>query len=180
MNRPLLEKASWIAGILSALVAIWVVAFPSGQAKEEVNKPPAAKTVQPQSTAIPTPIETSVPLSTSIAGAKNSDTTCVGTEVILALLKQASNMSTFDARDSAYRSLVADAVCINDLDLATRIANLSSTYATRDELYQQVLDAAITTNNSQLVDRLPGLMSTYKARDEARKKIMTALRHREK
>ena len=177
MDRSPLEKASWIAGIVSAVVAIWVMAFPSGQPKEDTPRGSPMSTAAPQSEPMPAPPQALTgPISAVPAASASSSQACTNPTAIATLRKQASLMSTYDARDAAYRPLVSDAICLNDLNLAVEIASLASTYARRDELYQRILDAAISTNNKELAEKLAGLMSTYASRDEARKKIMTALR----
>ncbi len=177
MNRSPLEKASWIAGIVSAVVGVWVLFFPSGQTKEDLPKRQQVAAIDHPEQEIPN----STPNTTAIGSSStdqniSSNRACPSREVIIALRSQARLLSTYAARDAAYRPLIKDAICLNDLELAAEIVGLASTYRTRDEFYQQVFDAALATGKRDIAERIAGLMSTYSVRDSARQKIMAALR----
>lgn len=174
MNRSLLEKASWIAGIVSAVAALWMIFFPVGQAKQDSSTRQQMATVEMPKLEISTTTTTAVPSYTDQAETSIRD--CPSREVIAALRRQVMLMSTHDARDAAYRPLIADAICLNDLGLAAEIAALASTYGRRDEFYQQILDAVLATGKRDTAERMAGLLSAYSLRDAARQKIMASLR----
>ena len=174
MNRSPLEKASWIAGIVSAVAALWVIFFPVGQTKYDSSTRQQMATIDSPKPEIPGNVMTAVPGYADQVATSSRD--CPSREVIAALRSQAKLMSTHVARDAAYRPLIGDAICLNDLGLAAEIAGLASTAGRRDELYQQILDAALTTGKGDTAERMAGLLSTFSLRDAARQKIMVSLR----
>lgn len=175
MNRSPLEKASWIAGIVSSLAALWVIFFPVGQTKQDFSTLQQTVTVAPPKPQLPNTATIFVPGNTDQVATSSQD--CPSREVIVALRDQARLLSTYNARDGAYRPLVKDAICLNDLGLATEIARLASTFGMRDELYQQILDSALTTGKRDTAERIASLLSTSLLRDSARQKIMGSLRN---
>jgi hypothetical protein len=174
MNRSPLEKASWIAGIVSAVAALWIIFFPAGQTKQDSSTRQQMTAADPPKPEIPSTATTFISGHTDQATSSNRS--CPSTTVITALRSQARFLSTKEARDAAYRPLIKDAICLNDLELATEIAGLVSTYGGRDELYQQILDAAITTGKRDTAERVAGFLSTSSLRDAARHKIIASLR----
>lgn len=180
MNRSPLEKASWIAGVVSAAVAVWVLLFPSSNSAEKSFATPPSQSQTSVSertnTAVPKIGATVTPTPTVIfrplAGA------CPTREAIQSTKKQAGGLSSYGARDEAYNILVEDALCIGDLQLAAELAGSLSSYNGRDVAHAKVLDSAISSNNMELAEKLAASMSSYAARDDARRKIINSLRER--
>jgi hypothetical protein len=180
MNRSILERASWIAGIVSAVIAALVWFFPPSNSAEKSNRVLPSQSQTRDASSMGSSLPAVVPPGTPPASATppTSADTCPTKQVIQDAQKQVGNLSTYGARDEAYSTLFGDALCIGDLELATQLAGQLSSYSGRDTLYGKVLDAAILSNKLELTEKLAGSMSSYNARDAARRKIIDALRGR--
>lgn len=180
MNRSPLERASWIAGIVSAAVAVWVLLFQSSSSAEKpvADSPSQSQTMiaKPMGTPAATTGTSVTPTSTAIS--KTPVGACPTRQVIQETQKQAGNLSGYGARDEAYNVSVEDALCIGDLQLATELAGKLSSYGSRDAAYAKILDAAISSSNMELAEKLATNMSSYRARDDARRRIINAMRTR--
>jgi hypothetical protein len=104
MERSKLEKASWIAGIISALIALYVIIAPSKQSDSPNTKAPTIiSSSEKQIPATAQPAETD----TSINSARQD---CKDNPNIKQALKVALTISSSFDRDKALKSLVKDAL----------------------------------------------------------------------
>lgn len=179
MDRSPLEKASWIAGIVSAFIAVWAL-FPSSLEHQTASSQPLTGMSKPSKVGAPdSPVHqvTNSPLPTPQSEEfteKPND--CAGYGAIDGMRKQASALSNYAARDTAYVDLVDEALCLDDLPLALEFARSASSFEQRDRLYSKVLDAALRFNQIDIAGTIAGKMSSFNARDNARQRIMAALR----
>src|SRR3569832_29677 len=117
MGRPKLELASWVAGIVSAVLAAIALLLP-GHQDHTASKPQpessgprsrptgAAPWAAPQSAS---PHETTPDLVVS---------PCVATESVSEGLRVAKTISSSIARNNALSELVDSSLCNNDIELA--------------------------------------------------------------
>jgi hypothetical protein len=168
MERSLLEKASWMAGIVSALIAVWLLISP---ADKDASKPPPINAVLP---AAPTQLIESSRQSTNLKPIDLNP--CPTVDSTEAAYKTAQALSTFAQRDAAYIGLVENALCRSHLDMAKKITDEISTFKGRDEQYQKIVVALIEAKDYAGAEKIIEKISTFSARDEARHKIIESAR----
>lgn len=178
MGRSPLEKASWIAGIISAVIAVWAL-LPSNSARTEASSQTSTQ-IREQSKAGAPPnslVHQVSPRATSLSeDVKAQPHDCAGRGAIDGMRKQAAALSSYAARDTAYADLVDEALCLDDLPLASEFARSASSFEQRDRLHSKVLDAALRLNQIGIAETIAGQMSSFNSRDDARQRIMAALR----
>ncbi len=170
MQRSILEKASWISGIVSALLALWLFFAPSDKdALHASVQPPAAPKLLPAS-------EVSQPLKTSEGAPPTAVATCPKAEAIEVALKTVQALSTFSQRDAGYKRLLDDALCRADIAIAKRITELMSTFSARDDGYQKIVQRMVAVGDFSGAEKITEKLSTFSARDNARNLIVQGIR----
>jgi hypothetical protein len=177
MNRSPLERASWIAGICSAILAlyVWLTPQPSQSHKAPVGASNASSVAPP---AAPLSAGSGTPATATsvLVQQASAPRVCPKRERIQEALKRVSSFSSSAARDEAYFELHADALCIGDLALAMELSGMPYAASRRDQLVSLTIDAAIAKRQLQLAEMLVLLMSTNGGKDAARKKVLDAIR----
>ena len=179
MNKSHLEIGSWIAGIVSAIVAVIALMW---QPKPEAVSQPSTQTVttnEPSPKHVkPTPQTSSTESSNVPAlGAKSKQIAhCPTKAAIIAASGKAEDISYYDERNKVYVSLVQDATCLNDFDLAKTIAGKISYYDIRNSAYKAIIDAALLEGKIEIADAVADEISYYDQRNAAKQKIINAIR----
>ena len=186
-QKSLLERASWIAGIVSAILAAYLWLAPQKnpgetqpEAKAQQQSPPVRAQPAPMQTLPVSPPRTAdaTPTQGEATSGVGAATVCPTTESIQLALKQASALSTYSSRDEAYSVLVGDALCLGNLELVYSIAANISSYDGRDKEYTRVFAVAISQGKLDLAEKVAGNFRSYAKRDSARKQILDAIRKR--
>lgn len=178
MNRSLLERSSWIAGIVSAGIAIWVLLFPPSSSEERLASP----SLKQEQSSISSHVDISRAMPSAAMPAtieKGSPHVCPEKGSIQNAKKQADDLLSYSAHDEAYNLLIDDALCIGDLKLAIELSSGIFSYGGQDVAYAKVLDMAISAKDMELSERIAAMMNSYNAQDNARRKIINSLRRRD-
>jgi hypothetical protein len=142
MNRPLLQKALLVAGVIGAGIAVWFWLSP-------IRQPVEATTAK---AACPSPAQ------------------------IGAAVKTVGGISSPDGRDSAYASLVREALCNLDFDAAHAISRQISSPTARDEAYMAIVEDAMRLQDVGSANRASASISSPPARDRAKSMIINGIR----
>lgn len=172
MLRPFLEIASWVAGIVSALVAVWLFLVPTDK---DTVRAAASATVAPKPLPSSEALQSPKPLE-EVADISSVVATCPTIEAIEAALNTVQALSTFSRRDAGYVRLLDDALCRADLALAERITALMSTSSARDAGYHKIVRRMIVVGDFVGAEKVVVKLSTFSARDNARHAIVEGIR----
>lgn len=166
MKKNPLEIGSWIAGIISAVIALYLL-FPTAGTKE---KSPLDSNQQIEKAQIMKK-EPEEPRSDTMGSMVNQKP-CRSENEIREMFKLAGTLSTYNKRDIAYQKIIAECLCSSSFELASKAASYLSTYEKRDESYSAIIDAAIMNRDIQTATELSSKLSTYDKRDAAKNKIL--------
>jgi hypothetical protein len=162
-NHPL-EKASWIAGIVSAVVAIIVWLAPSQSTSND-----AKQSVHQSSD---TPVGKDRPSSNA---ASQSIPPTAGTQTNLsALLSTADQLYGVDNRNLAYSKIFEKALAQNNYAFATKVVDKAYGVDIRNKLYMKAIDQAISQNRVDLAEPLIEKLYGVGPRNAAINKVLDA------
>ena len=171
-QRPLLERASWIAGIASAVIAVGVWLKPN--APEPVPSAQAAS-VQP----VPHPALYAAPTQGSSQPALTSSQqrqtrwSCEGIAPDLQpAINAAKNISYTSPRDEALLSIARKALCLENYELFKQVARQISYTAPRDQVYGDAVDFSIGLRKFELAEKFAASIAYTAPRDAARARIV--------
>jgi hypothetical protein len=105
-----------------------------------------------------------------------SAASCPSAAQIGAALKTAGGLGSPSARDSAYASLVRDALCSSDFDTAHAISLHIASLADRDDAYIEIVAGALKRQDIANANRASASISAPVARDRARSMILNGIR----
>jgi|GEM_PF-6205869 len=101
---------------------------------------------------------------------------CPTKAAIIAASSKAEDISYFDERNKVYVSLVHDAICLNDFDLAKTTAGKISYFDIRNSAYKAIIDAALLKGKIEIADAVADEISYYDQRNAAKQKVINAIR----
>src|SRR3990172_10965763 len=174
--NPKLEKASWIAAIISALVALYIIlpathlskfaqsrsqgkdAPFSMQARKIDKQPPPEQVITYADIRVPPPCE------------ENAN--------LLEAIKTAGTIYSTTDRDNVYTSLVHDALCAKKFDVAIDTASNIYTTTIRDNCYYRSVEFLILKGNMDYANRFAGRIYTTSLRDKAKQVIIVGMKKR--
>lgn len=167
MERSRLERASWIAGIVSAIVAVvaLIASSKSGKVSPDMKAPEARQSVSKSEVSIP---NSEPPISTPMLQCGTNETIAEGIKVV-------ETISSPIVRDSAYGKLIDSALCIENIALAGGIAARVSSPFARDSQYGKIVEKAAAFEKPQEALTFTDKISSPFARDSAKRKLVEAL-----
>jgi hypothetical protein len=180
MSRRILEPASWIAGIVSAIIAIVALFWPpktepASQATiTDVKKTQIGSSLSDQHSVIST--EPTAPVAAASNTSNGPTVTCPEKKAVVAAAEKAGDLSAYDERNEVYVSLVKDALCLHDFELAKYVAQKISAYDSRNGAYESIVDAALQDGLVTVADATADSISAYDQRNAAKKKVISAIR----
>lgn len=173
MDRPLLEKISWVAGIISAGIAAWLWLSPPKQSVDTTTAKAAPAVQAPTTSPLP---ESQAHAQASPLVSGGPAASCPNAAQIGVGVKTADGISSLAARDSAYSSLVLDALCNIDFDTAHSISRRISSLSARDNAYMVIVSDAVKRQDMENANRASGSISSLSARDRAKAMIINGIR----
>lgn len=170
-QRPFLEKASWVAGIASAIIATVVWLKPSSPVEASSAKSAETKTAAPA----PKPVEnTATPSSPSTEpkAEKSTRWSCEGIATDLQpAFAAAKNISYTAPRDEAFLNLARKALCLENYAMFEEAAKQIAYTAPRDQAYRDAVDFALGVRKFDLAEKFVGQIAYTAPRDAARARI---------
>lgn len=167
MERSRLERASWIAGIISAIVAVVALIASSKSEKVDldIKAPEASQSVS----------KSGVSASESKPPTSTPTLQCGTNETIAEGIKVAQTISSSIARDSAYGKLIDSALCIENIALSGGIAARVGSSIARDSQYGKIVEKAVVLGKAQEAMTFADNISSSIMRDTAKRKLIEAL-----
>lgn len=155
MRRPVLEIASWVAGILSAVVALYLLVFPPGQ--QSSLETPAVNEQRPPSPAPP-----------QIKSAPIEHRDTVG---LRAAIEAARNIRVVSTRDDELYRLVGVALKRNEFTLGVDAARALTVVPRRDKAFEVLTCWTMHFGDSALARSVASMITTSSIRDRAFREI---------
>lgn len=176
-DRSMLEKASWVAGIVSAAVAIIVWLKPSptepaiahplqwvGPAKKvEEHKPTTSSVTQQEKAPAQLP-----------ASAKSWSCEGVATDLQPAF-DTARKISYTDPRNSAFLSLARKALCFENYPMFEQAAGQISYTDVKNQAFLDAVDVALDARNFDMANKYADSISYTDLANKARARIVAKL-----
>jgi hypothetical protein len=175
MERHFLEKASWVAGIVSAVITLVVWIKPENSASAS---PPKQK--QANVAPAPTPISSKEIVKppeakTQTAATPNASTrwSCEGIAARLEpAYEAAKKISYTDPRDKAFLSLARKALCLENYEMFEKAAKQIGYTNPRDEAYGDAVDFTLNLRKFDLADKYAKQIAYTDPRDAAMARIV--------
>ncbi len=176
--NPRLEKASWIAAIISAVVALYAI-FPGVALKDRLSsltsRPEASfdskKTDKPV-TQQPHPEVKDLP-------DIEIPPPCQENAHLQETINTAGTIYNTDQRDKAYASLVYDALCAGKYDLALETTAKIYTTTIRDETYYRAVEFLTLKSDVKYANRFAEQIYTTSVCDRAKQVIIVGMKSTE-
>ncbi len=162
-NHPL-EKASWIAGIVSAVVGITVWLAPSQSTSSDAKQSATHRSDAPAE-----PNKTSSNATSQIAPPPTGAQTN-----LTALLSTADQLYGVDDRNRAYTKIFEKALAENNYAFATKVVDKTYGVDIRNRLYMKAIDQAISQNQIDLAEPLIEKLYGVDPRNAAINKVLDA------
>ena len=170
MNRSFLERASWLAGIISALIAliVWVGSLPSH--KQPTNsEQKSVPTVEDAKLTKEQPKKTLPELSENKVAARWLCNDIA--QDLQPAFDAAKNITYYANKDDAMLQLARKALCIQNYQIFEKAASEISYYETRDQAYVDGVDFTLGLRKYDLAKKYAALISYYDTRDTAMTRI---------
>lgn len=167
-DRFKLEKASWIAGILSAAIAVFLLFKPDGLKAIEKDAGQAATSV------IPNRVESSArdkPKATAAATSATSAQCSPETGSLSTALESAQKIYSTAKRDGMYLEISRRALCVGDQEVYEYTVKKIYTTTIRDQAYTEGVDHYLGKKNSDLALSVAQKIYQTTVRDEALARI---------
>jgi hypothetical protein len=176
MDRPKLERASWIAGIISAVLALVGLLLPAHHEQPNSQQPIAAPSPKPTSSNAEAQATTQ---SATPTDPTPSVSVCITTESITEGIRVAKTISSSIARDNAFAKLALSSLCNNDIELAHSIAALVNSSFHRDNLLGKIVERAAAMGRPTEALKIAEEMSSSTARDNVKYRLLDALNRKQ-
>ncbi len=175
--NPKLEKASWIAGIISAVIAVYAI-LPATH-----NPKPTELTQQRETDNYKKPDDRNKEAAASTEIKSFADikipAPCQDNPNLSGAIKMAESIYQTDARDKTFISLVHDALCAEKYDLALKTATQIYTTKTRDDCLYSSIEFLILKNDMTTANRFAENIYTTTIRDRAKQAIIVGIKSRQ-
>lgn len=174
MQRPFLERASWLAGIVSAVIAVVVWLNPSSTEPAQVGQ----KNVQSVPPSVPKEnAEAKVTTTNSSAAFDQKPVitrwSCDGVASDLQpALAAAKNIYYTESRDDAFLDLSRKALCLENYSLFEEAAGRIYYTEKRDGAYSDGVDFVLGVRKFDLAEKLAGKIYYTAKRDAARARVV--------
>lgn len=168
-----LEKASWIAGIISAAIAIYA-ALPS-QKTADSNSPSVRNEI---TASAPTVKKDEPPMAKSVMTLADIriPPVCEPNVNLKESIKTAGTIYSATERDRTYASLVHDALCSNEIDLALNTASKIYVATSRDDCLYRCVEFLIHKENPHAATAFAEKIYTATVRDKAKQAIIVGMK----
>lgn len=166
MDRHPLERASWIAGIVSAIVAVVVWLAPSKSVPEGAEPMKAVSASQKHAVATPSPAADSKTVSKQYGTAANPE--------LAAQVALAGTIYGPDARNAAYVKIIDQALAMSDYALTQDVVGKLYGPDFRNRQYVKAIDQAIAQNRLEVAAELAPKIYGLDARNAAITRILDA------
>lgn len=172
MDRPKLERASWIAGIISAVLALVALLSPGRQEYSITPQPISVPSPKPTSSNVEAQVTTQ---SVTPTGPTPSTSGCTTTESITEGIRVAKTISSSIARDNAFAKLVRSSLCNNDIELARSIAVQVNSSVAKDNLLGKIVEQAASIERTTEALKIADEISSSTARDNIKHRLLDSL-----
>jgi len=174
MERHFLEKASWVAGIVSTVIALAVWIKPDNSAsalspKQQVNVAPAPTPIGSKET-VKFPDE-----KTQLVATPNASTrwSCEGIAPNLEpAYEAAKKISYTNPRDKAFLTIARKALCLENYEMFERAAKQIGYTDPKDEAYGDAVDFTLNLRKFDLADKYAKQIAYADPRDAAMARIV--------
>lgn len=170
--HPFLEKASWVAGIASAIIAavVWLKPSSTSEASDAKNPTLQAPTPSQKQPEQPAPLNVSAVAAKSNGNARWS---CDGIATdLLPAFTAAKNITYTAPRDQAYFALARKALCLENYSMFDEAAKLITYTAPKDQAYGDAVDFALGIRKFDLAEKFASQITYTAPRDAARARIV--------
>jgi hypothetical protein len=166
-KRSNLEKASWVAGIVSAIIAAYALYKPDPQTPQKpISVSPVAKATEGASSNV------SLDKTTSEPTVEKKENGCLAEFGSLAdALRSAQMINTTAIRDGAYADIAQRALCLKDQELFEEAVKRIYTTIIRDQAYMHGVDHYLKEKNREMSTALAQRIYQTTLRDIALAKI---------
>lgn len=170
-ERHFLEKASWVAGIASAVIAAIVWLKPNGASEAIANQEPSP------TSPVPSPIASGSVVNKPASAASSTISTrwsCSGIASDLrAAFNSAKNISYTQPKDQAFLSLARKALCLENYAMFEEAVNKISYTAPKDQAYTDGVDFALDRGKFDLAEKFASQIAYTIPQDAARARIVS-------